>query len=152
MNSLRIGDKVESFNLENQHGNKVSLNEFKGKKILLSFHPLAWTSICTDQMRDLERNFEKFSDLGVVALGLSVDSAPSKSAWAKALSLDKLIILSDYNPFAEVTKNFGVYESKLNASGRANFLLDENLNLIWKKNYELSELPDLQEIFQILEK
>ena len=51
---IAVGAKAPDFTLEDQHGNKVSLSDFKGRKVLLSWHPLAWTSVCTDQMRALE--------------------------------------------------------------------------------------------------
>lgn len=44
MNDLiKVGDKAIDFSLKDQNGNKVSLKDFKGKKVLLSWHPLAWT-------------------------------------------------------------------------------------------------------------
>lgn len=150
MSNIEIGSKINDFTLRNQHGDDISLSDYKGKKVLLSFHPLAWTSVCTDQMRALERNYDKFEEKNVVVLGLSVDPEPSKKAWASVLSLEKLNILSDFKPLAEVAKDLDIYNEKLNASERANFLIDEEGNLIWKKVYELSTLPDLDEIFEIL--
>ena len=50
---IAVGAKAPDFSLEDQNGNKVTLSQFKGKKVLLSWHPLAWTSVCTDQMRAL---------------------------------------------------------------------------------------------------
>lgn len=43
-NTIRVGDKAIDFSLKNQHGKEVSLTDFKGKQVLLSWHPLAWTS------------------------------------------------------------------------------------------------------------
>lgn len=151
MKTLNIGDRVNDFLLKDQFDEEVSLKDFKGKKILVSFHPLAWTSVCMDQMRALERNFHRFEELNVVPIGISVDPEPSKSVWAKAISLDKVKILSDFNPLGEVSKNFGVFIEDMNASGRANFLLDEEGRILWKKIYEISVLPDLEEVFEILE-
>ena len=44
---IAVGAKAPDFSLEDQHGKKRSLSEFKGKKVLLSWHPLAWTRGCT---------------------------------------------------------------------------------------------------------
>ncbi|HEY4543550.1 MAG TPA: redoxin domain-containing protein [Tissierellaceae bacterium] len=150
MSNIEIGSKINDFTLRNQNGDDISLSDYRGKKVLLSFHPLAWTSVCTDQMRALERNYDKFEENNVVVLGLSVDPEPSKKAWASVLSLEKLNILSDFKPLAKVAKDLDIYNEKLNASERANFLIDEDGNLIWKKVYELSTLPDLDEIFEII--
>ena len=50
------GEKAPSFILEDNHGNMVKLSDLRGNKVLLSWHPLAWTGVCTDQMRALEAN------------------------------------------------------------------------------------------------
>lgn len=152
MKELNLGDKVKDFKLKDQEGKEVSLSDFKGKKVLVSFHPFAWTSVCTDQMRALERNAETLKDNNVVALGLSVDPQPSKAAWANILGLEELRILSDFSPVGEVAKDFGVFVEKMNSSGRANFLIDEEGKLIWKKIYEISELPDIHEILKEIKK
>jgi peroxiredoxin len=47
----------------------VQLSNFKGKKVLLSWHPAAWTGVCTDQMRSLEVNFNKFQELNTIPFG-----------------------------------------------------------------------------------
>ena len=41
---IKVGEKAVDFSLKDQHGEEVSLKDFKGKKVLLSFHPLAWTA------------------------------------------------------------------------------------------------------------
>lgn len=79
---IKVGMQAPDFTLEDNKGGKVSLKDLAGKKVLLSWHPLAWTSVCTDQMRALEANRERFAKLNTVALGLSVDPAASKTAWA----------------------------------------------------------------------
>lgn len=151
MNELNIGDIVQDFTLENQNGEKVSLSDYKGKKVLVSFHPLAFTSVCTDQMRALERNYDKFKEANIEVLGISIDSVPAKKAWATMINIEKMNILSDFNPFAEVAKQFDNLVEKLNASGRANFLIDEEGKLEWKKIYKLSELPDIHELLEFTE-
>ena len=80
---IKVGELAPDFKLADQNGKEVTLSEFKGKKVLLSWHPLAWTSVCTDQMRDLDRNYDRFAEKNTVVLGFSVDPQPSKSAWAK---------------------------------------------------------------------
>ena len=53
---IKVGTIVPNFTLEDNKGNMVSLKDYRGRKVLLSWHPLAWTSVCTDQMRSLEAN------------------------------------------------------------------------------------------------
>lgn len=146
MKQLNIGDTIKDFTLQDQSGNKVSLSDYKGQKVLVSFHPLAFTSVCTDQMRALERNYDQFKAANIEVLGISVDSVPAKKAWAAMINIDKMKILSDFNPFAEVAKQFGTVSEELNTSGRANFLIDEAGKLEWKRIYKLPELPDIHEL------
>lgn len=143
---IKIGEKAPDFTLKDQTGANISLSDFHGKKVLLSWHPLAWTSVCTDQMRSLERNFKRFEEKGVVVLGISVDSAPSKAAWAKVLLLNDVKILADFHPLGYVAKAYGVFSEDFGASKRANILIDEQGKVIWTKKYEIRVLPDVEEV------
>ena len=78
---IDIGSIAPDFTLKDQNGKTVKLSGFKGKKVLLSFRPLAWTAVCHDQMRALEENHLVFDELNTVALGIDVDSVPSNKAW-----------------------------------------------------------------------
>lgn len=147
---IQAGVVAPEFTLADQNENPVSLSSFKGKKVLLSWHPLAWTSVCTDQMRALERAYERFAEKNVVVLGLSVDPQPSKAVWAKALCLNQLKILSDFHPVGEVSKAYGNFIDDSGISGRANVLIDEEGKVIWSKQYEILQLPDLEEVFNQL--
>ena len=147
---IKTGEKAPDFILHDQSGAEISLSSFKGKKVLLSWHPLAWTAVCTDQMRSLERNFTRFEEKKTVVLGLSIDSQPSKSVWARALSLNKVKILADFHPSGEVAKAYGIFNEELGSSERANILIDEIGNVIWAKHYERHTLPDVEEVLQQL--
>ena len=107
--TIRVGDTAPDFELEDQYGEKIKLSDFEGKRVLLSWHPLAFTSVCLDQVRSLERNYGKFEDAGVEVLSLSVDAAPSKAAWAKMAAIEKVRILSDFNPLGATTTAYGLF-------------------------------------------
>ena len=146
---LKIGDKAPDFILEDQFGEKVQLSNLKGKKVFISFHPLAWTSVCADQMRSLERNFDKFKEKGVSEiLGISVDAQPTKSIWAKGLSLESIKILADFEPKGQMAKDYDLYNSDIGTSERANLLVDEEGNIAWIKKYALAELPSIEEVLE----
>ncbi len=141
---LKKGDKAPDFTLVDEEGNDVKLADLKGKRVLLSFHPLAFTGVCTDQMRDLEKNMDKLKDKGFDKVyGVSVDAYPTKSAWSKALALDELSILSDFEPKAEVAKAYGIYNEEMGTSGRANVVIDKDGKIEVVKVYDVPELPDL---------
>ncbi|MEO0272449.1 MAG: redoxin domain-containing protein [candidate division WOR-3 bacterium] len=139
-----------SFTLKDQHGEIFDLKAFRGKKVLLSFHPLAFTKICSQQMKALEEKYEEFEKLNVVPVGISVDPVPAKHAWAKELGLKRLRILSDFWPHGAVAIMFGVFRGNDGFSERANILLNEDGEILFKKVYEIKELPNLDEILNII--
>lgn len=141
---VQKGDKAPAFKSKDQFGNEVDSEKIEGK-ILLSFHPLAFTSLCTDQMRDLENKYSEFEEKGIRPVGFSVDAGPSKAVWSQSIGLSNLQILADQNPYGEIAKACGVFNEDMNTSGRANVLV-ENGQVIWSKEYDLGERPDLDEI------
>ncbi len=147
---IKIGEIIEDFELKDQNGNTVKLSDFSGKKVLLSFHPLAWTPVCRDQMIDLEKNFETFQELNTVALGISVDSTFCKHAWADNIGVKKTILLSDFWPHGELAKKLDVFNEEKGFSERVNIIVDENRKVIFAKHYNIPELPDISEILDFL--
>lgn len=147
---IDIGTKAPDFTLEDDQGNLVSLSDFKGKKVLLSWHPLAFTSVCTDQMRALDANSDKFASLNTAVLGLSVDPQPSKSAWARVLSLKETPLLSDFWPHGGVAQAYGLFLEDKGISGRANILIDEEGKVVWAKEYPILQLPDIEEVLRAI--
>lgn len=149
---IKVGNKAPDFTLKDQHNKELRLSEFKGKKVLLSFHPLAWTKVCARQMQSLEKNREVFDRLNTVALGLSVDTVPSKHAWAKELGIKETRLLSDFWPHGEVAKLYGIFRAENGISERANIIVDEEQKVIFVKVYDIPQLPDIDEIINFLKK
>lgn len=146
---VNAGEKAEDFTLHDQDKNEFTLSKYKGKRVLLSFHPLAWTPVCADQMKSLEKHWKTFEELNTVAVGVSVDSAPSKKAWAKTLDVQHIKFLSDFWPHGAVAQQFGLLREE-GFSERANIIIDEEQNIEFVKIYEISELPDIDEILTYL--
>jgi peroxiredoxin len=148
--AVKVGDKAKDFTLKDQHNKELRLSKLKGKKVLLSFHPLAWTPVCARQMKSLEKNQPVFEKLNTVALGLSVDTVPSKHAWAKSLGIKNTRLLSDFWPHGVVAKSYGIFRTKDGISERANIIIDEKGKVTFVKVYPISQLPDIEEIIKIL--
>jgi peroxiredoxin len=149
---IKIGDAATDFLLKDQLGEEVKLYAQQGKKVLLSFHPLAWTDVCAKQMQSLEKSQDEFAGFNTSALGLSVDTVPSKLAWAKSLGISRTRLLSDFWPHGEVAKAFGLFREKNGFSERANIILDEKGKAIFIKVYEIKVLPEIAEILAFLKK
>jgi len=148
--TVREGQKVKDFSLKDQSGKDFRLSEFRGEKVLLSFHPLAWTSVCAKQMQALEKYKKSLDKLNTVAVGLSVDSVPCKTAWAKSLRIKKTRLLADFWPHGDVAKSMGLLR-KEGFSERANVIVDELGRVIFVKVYPIRELPDMKELLRVLE-
>lgn len=149
---LGVGDRAPDFTLRDQHNRDFRLSELKGKKVLLSFHPLAWTGICAKQMKSLEDYKGVFDRSNTAAVGLSVDTVPSKHAWAKELGIKETRLLSDFWPHGEVAKRYGVFLEEKGISGRVNIIMDEDQKIVFFKVYGISQLPDIEEIYDFLKK
>jgi peroxiredoxin len=147
---IAIGKKAPDFTLKDQNNNSVKLSRFRGKKVLLSFRPLAWTAVCQDQMKSLEENHVSFDDMNTVALGIGVDSVPSNKAWAEAMHIKNTRLLSDFWPHGDVAKAYGIFRDKDGFSERANIVLDETQKVIFAKTYPISQLPEIEEILKLL--
>ncbi|MCK4757232.1 MAG: redoxin domain-containing protein [Thermoplasmata archaeon] len=145
-----IGDEIEDFTLSDQNGNENKLSELKGKKVLLSFHPLAWTGVCAKQMQSLEANHHGFEELNTIAFGINVDSVPSKKAWADDLGITNTSLLSDFWPHGKVADDLGIFLEDEGFSGRVNVIIDEEGLIKLIKVYEIPELPDINEILDVL--
>jgi peroxiredoxin len=149
---IELGTQAPDFKLKDQEGKTFQQSELENQKVLLSFHPLAWTDVCANQMKALEENLDKLGSLNVVPLGISVDSTPSKKAWAESLGIKKLRMLADFWPHGDVAKSYGIFREEDGFSERANILVNEARQVIFCKIYPIAEVPNIDEIFELLNK
>jgi peroxiredoxin len=140
---------LKDFKLNDQNRQDFLLSDFRGKRVLLSFHPLAWTPICAQQMQSLERNKKALDKLNTVAVGLSIDSVPCKAAWARSLKIKNTRLLSDFWPHGGVAKSLGILRDE-GFSERANIIVDEAGKVMYVKVYPIRQLPDMGEILTAL--
>lgn len=144
--TLKVGDIAPDFTLCDHHNRRFRLQALQGKKVLLAFHPLAWTPVCSQQMKDLEAARAELESLNAVAVGLSVDTVPSKHAWVKSLGIRETLMLSDFWPHGGVAHALGIFREEEGVSERANILIDEQGRVAFIKIYPIEERPDLGEV------
>jgi peroxiredoxin len=101
-------------------------------------------------MQSLETNLDRFASSNTIPMGISVDSVPSKQAWAESLGIKTLQLLSDFWPHGEVAKSYGVFRDNDGFSERSNILINEMGQVVFAKIYPIKELPDIEEIISIL--
>ena len=152
MTQIAIGSPLPPFRLTGHDGSTVDNDVIRGKAVLFSFHPLAWTGVCLRQMEALEMNAERFADLGAVAYGVSVDSVPCKKAWADSMGLEKTLLLSDFWPHGAFASSVGLFREADGISERAVIIADPTGVIRFAKVLPIGEVPDLEEQIEELKK
>ena len=146
----QVGDRAPDFTLSDQDGNAVTLSSFAGKKhVVLVFHPLAFTSICSIQMPGYNRELQTFDGLEAQVLGVSVDSSAAHRAWSDALGGIDFPMLSDFYPHGEVAKRYGVLRPE-GFSERATFIIDKGGIIRFFDIHAFGEVPDQTRIVDFL--
>ncbi len=150
--SLQVGDQAPDFKLKNTELKEVSLGDFKGKKVVLHFFPLAFTGVCTTQLCTMRDNFGYYDGLNAQVLGVSVDS-PFTLAKFKEDQAYQFPLLSDFNK--ETAGAYGaLYEDFLGLKGiakRSAFVIDEEGKVIYAEVLEdAGNLPDFAAINKVV--
>lgn len=156
---IKAGNKAPDFILKskNQTGEikDISLQDYKGKNVLLLFYPLSFTGVCTNEMCSVSEGFEFYSNLNAEVLGISVDSLFTQEAWAKQNGIT-IPLLSDFNK--EVCKKFGTlypdggFVLGMNGvSKRAAFIIDKEGVIRYSEILEdAGQLPNFEKIKEVL--
>jgi len=148
---LTVGAIAPDFELPNQNREAVRLSSFRGKQhVVVAFHPLVFTPVCSVQMKNYEAAKADFDAAGAHILSISCDAGPSKKAWADALGGISYDLLADFHPKGAVAEAYGV----MRADGipeRAIFVVDKAGTIVWAKRYEIPEQPDQQELLGVLQ-
>ena len=103
-------------------------------------------------MKSLEKNKKAFDSLNTVAVGISIDTVPSKKAWAESLGIKNTRLLSDFWPHGKVARAYGLFRKDDGISERANVIINEKGTMAFIKVYPISKLPDIEEILEVLKK
>jgi peroxiredoxin len=149
--ALSAGEMAPDFGLTNQRREQVRLSDFRGKKrVVLGFHPMAFTPVCANQMTGYEKDLARFEAADAVVFGVSTDPQPSKTGWAAALGGISFDMLSDYHPKGHVSRQYGVYSEEAGFSQRAVFVVGKDGRIAWSKVYDMDTQPDNEEIFAAL--
>ncbi len=146
-----IGSKAPTFNLPTQEGGQISLEQFKGKWVVLYFYPKDFTTGCTMEAHNFQRDIEKYTAKNVVILGVSVDSVDSHKSFCTKEGLN-FKLLSDVTH--EVTQKYGstMEYNGTTMAARNTFVIDPSgvVKKIYMKvnpsNHSEQVLADLDEL------
>ena len=128
MTTLHEGEKAPAFTSKDQDGNKISLADFKGKKIVLYFYPEDNTPTCTVQACNLRDNYSLLKKNGFTVLGVSPDDEKSHKKFEAKFDLPFTLVT---DPDHKIIDKYGVWGEKLlygrryMGLHRTTFLIDE---------------------------
>jgi len=106
---LQPGDKAPDFTATDQDGNKISLKDFKGKKVVLYFYPADDTPTCTNEACNLRDNFSLLKKKGIIVLGVSPDDEKSHRKFQNKFSLPFTLVADAEKKIANA---YGVWDQK----------------------------------------
>src|SRR5919112_984207 len=98
-----------------------------------------------------EADLERFGQYDTHVLGISIDSVPCNTAWAKSLGGITYDLLSDFEPKGEVARAYGAYRPE-GYSERALFIVGKDGTIAYKDIHDIGDQPDNEEIFDVLRK
>jgi peroxiredoxin len=129
--SIEIGAEAPDFELSNQHGKKVRLSDFRGKKaVVVIFYPFAFSGICTGELCLVRDDVSDFVSEGVETLAISCDPVPALAAFAEHNGL-QYQLLSDFWPHGATSKDYGVFWDNTGFATRGTFIIDPEGIVRW---------------------
>ncbi|HTP16521.1 MAG TPA: peroxiredoxin [Streptosporangiaceae bacterium] len=143
--TVEVGDQAPDFELKDQHGTPVSLSGLRGKKnVVLVFYPLAFSSVCTGELRAMRDEFVEATRDDVELLTVSVDSGFALRAWSDAEHYN-FALLSDFWPHGSVARSYGVFDENGGVATRGTFIIDRNGVVRWKVVNPIAQARDIAE-------
>lgn len=122
-NILPAGTPAPDFSLRATPDQTVSLSEFRGKSVILTFYPADWSPVCGDQMALYNEILPEFERYGAQLLGISVDGAWCHAAFHKDRKLG-FPLLADFHPKGAVPMSYGAFRESDGTTERALFVID----------------------------
>lgn len=149
---LAVGSKAPEFTLPDQNGEMHSLQDYKGKKVILYFYPKDNTPGCTKQACGYSEHYPQIEEKNAVVLGISKDSVASHKKFEEKQGLT-FTILSD--PELDVIQAYDVWKEKKNYGKvsmgvvRTTYLIDEEGTIIFS-NDKVKASDDPEKMLGIL--
>ncbi len=147
---LTKNDLAPDFELQASPDEAFSLQQFRGKNVILAFYPADWSPVCGDQMALYNEMLTIFAKYNAVLLGISVDSKWCHKAYADQRKLH-FPLLADFEPKGAVARKYGAYDEKEGQCERALFVIDGNGIIRWSYLSPILVNPGADGIIEALE-
>lgn len=150
-NILAPGTTAPDFSLHVTPDQKLSLNELRGRPVILAFYPADWSPVCGDQMALYNEILPEFHKANAEILGISVDGVWCHEAFAKDRHIH-FPLLADFEPKGAVAKAYGAYRQGDGYCERALFVIDKNGSIAWSYLSPVAVNPGADGILDALDK
>lgn len=147
MKKIEIGDTVPTFSLKDQNGTEVTINNSVGKPMIIYFYPKDDTPGCTKEACKFRDEFESFTDLGALVIGISADSVESHKNFEEKHNLPFTLLADIKN---EVRIMFGVPKNLFLIPGRVTYVVDKKGIVQYMFNSQLSAEKHIENSLQKL--
>ena len=127
---LDAGAHAPGFRLHVTPDQTFTLDELRGRRIVLAFYPADWSPVCGDQMALYNQVLPEFRSRNAEIFGISVDGVWCHQAFAQARNLH-FPLLADFEPKGGVARAYGAYRASEGVSERALFVIDERQSIVW---------------------
>ena len=148
--ALAPGTPAPDFSLHSTPDQTVSLQEFRGRPVILAFYPADWSPVCGDQMALYNEILSEFGRFNAELIGISVDGIWCHLAFAKDRHLH-FPLLADFEPKGDVARRYGVYRAHEGISERALFVIDADGIIRWSYVSPVGINPGADGILRALE-
>ncbi len=148
--ALPAGTAAPAFSLPATPDQMVSLDDLRGKPVILAFYPADWSPVCGDQMALYNEILPEFQNAGAQLVGISVDGVWCHAAFAGERKLH-FPLLADFQPKGAVARSFGVYRDKEGIAERALFVIDAAGIIRWSFVSPLGINPGADGILEALD-
>ncbi|HEY3345426.1 MAG TPA: redoxin domain-containing protein [Anaerolineaceae bacterium] len=147
---LPAGTKAPEFTLKSTPDKTVSLQDYRGKPVILAFYPADWSGTCGAELSLFNQVLPEFQKYGAEILGISVDGVHSHKAFMESKNL-KFPLLADYHPKGQIGQAYGVYRANEGREGRALFVIDGNGVIRWSYVSPIGVNPGADGILKALD-
>jgi peroxiredoxin len=143
--TITLGSAAPDFELSDQHGNKVSLASFKGKKnVVLLFYPFSFTGTCTGELCAMRDDLAAFQNDSVQVLAVSCDSMFTQRIFAEKEGYE-FPVLADFWPHGAVAQSYGIFDDVRGCSLRGTFVIDKEGIVRWQIVNGLGDARNLED-------
>jgi peroxiredoxin len=147
---LPAGTVAPDFTLHSTPDQSVSLSDFRGQPVILTFYPADWSPVCGDQLGLYQQLLPEFHRFNAELIGISVDGIWSHLAFAKDRNLH-FPLLSDFEPKGEVARKYGAYQEDIGEAARSLFVIDKDGVIAWSYASPAGVNPGADGILNALE-